>query len=382
MELIGKLFSDGMIYLIIYLWLFLLAFLETCKDTSRYKQVFAWISFVLLTLLTGLRWETGTDWEAYFNLFDTLELDWTFLMNIYAFDLGYVVFNALVRLFTHNYTIFLLIDSFLALGILFSFLRKYSPNPNISFFIFYNAFFVSQFMGSNRRMISMAAVLFLFVSVFQRRTKVYFVWQTLAFLFHRTAFMAAVTWLVPLKRFTEKKIGLLLGSALVIGVFELPYKLIGFLGSLLAVFSSAPLIEKLIFYSDPQHNLEVISENINPVVLMTLSVIKRSIFLLFYLIVIRRNNRTLDPLTDFFFNIYIVGFTLYMLMNGSPIFQMISTYFTFIEIALIGRIWVYTDTGARIIFLCILLIYGFFQLLSALNAYPELYMPYRFFFDK
>lgn len=70
---------------------------------------------------------------------------------------------------------------------------------------------------------------------------------------------------------------------------------------------------------------------------------------------------------------------MYLLFNGSPIFQMISTYYTFIEIVLIGRIWNYTRLQAKFIFLVVLFFYGFFQLLSSLNAYSELYIPYKTF---
>jgi uncharacterized membrane protein YcaP (DUF421 family) len=70
-----------------------------------------------------------------------------------------------------------------------------------------------------------------------------------------------------------------------------------------------------------------------------------------------------------------------MLLNGSPIFQILTTYFTFIEVILIGRMWAYALINYRLSFLPILFVYGFFQVLSALNSYPELYMPYRIFFN-
>src|SRR5688572_25618549 len=104
-DLLGRLFSDGYIYLFTYLWLYIIAVLEASNELNRYKIVFATFTFVYLTLFTGLRWETGTDWDSYKELFDTIEFNWTFLLNVYAFDLGYVLFNALVRTFTDNYTL-------------------------------------------------------------------------------------------------------------------------------------------------------------------------------------------------------------------------------------------------------------------------------------
>jgi hypothetical protein len=382
-DLLGRLFSEGFIYLFTYILLFVIAVVEACKEFSRYKVVWATGTFIFLALFTGLRWETGTDWDSYKDLFDDIEFNWTFLLNVYAFDLGYVLFNALARLFTDNYTIFLLIDSFFALTLVYLFLIKYSFNPNLSFFLFYNAFFIAQFMGSNRRMIAMGAVLFAFYFVYAKSKKKFAVWQGLAFLFHRTSLMVLATWFIPKTRFTTGKIFLVLMVSFILGVFQLPYKFVGLLGDFLTLFFSAsnPLIEKLLFYSDSQHNAEVISENINPAILMTLSVVKRSIFLTFYLIVINNCKGVLDHLSDYFFNLYICGFALYMLFNGSPIFQIVSTYFTFIEIALIGRLWFYAGKKLKMGFLVVLFIYGFFQLLSSLAAYPELYMPYKTFLN-
>jgi hypothetical protein len=311
-NLIGQLFTNGYIYLILYIWLFIVAILETCKEFTRYKIVFAFSTFVILALFTGLRWKTGTDWVAYKELFDDLKLDWTFIFNVFNFDLGYVLLNAFVRLFTKNYTLFLIIDSFIALSLIFVFLKKFSPYPNLSFFIFYNAYFVSQFMGSNRRMISLGAALFVFYFIYAKRKKCIALWETLAVLFHRTAIMALLAWFIPKDRISLKHALYLLIICFAVGIPQLPFKILGILGSYLQAYDSNPLISKLVFYSDAQGNMDTIPENINPVVLMTLSVIKRSIFLIYYFFIIYRKKGFLDPLTDFFFNIYIIGFAFYL----------------------------------------------------------------------
>jgi hypothetical protein len=374
-RLLEDLFSSGIIYLIFYLVLFISIIIETIKEFSKYRLILVVFFFITLSLFTGLRWETGTDWFSYKELFDTLELDWTFLLNVYSFDLGYVVLNAFVKLFTDNYTLFLLIDSFIAVGIVYYFLKKYSLNPIISLFVFYNAFFVAQFMGSNRRIIALGSGLFIFYFIFQKNIKKYTLWQIIAFLFHRSSIILILTWFVPRKRFNTKQILILLFICLIIGIPQLPFKLVGHLGEAMSGLTSNSIVDKMVTYSDNNF----IPDNTNPVILMILSVMKRSIFISFYLYVININKGVLDSITDYFFNIYIVGFAIYLLFNGSPMFQLLSTYFTFIEIALIGRIWNYTNIRTKFIFLGVLFFYGFFQLLSSLNAYPELYIPYKLF---
>jgi hypothetical protein len=327
-----------------------------------------------LTLFLACRWETGTDWWSYKSLFDDIELDITFIFNVYSFDLGYVLLNALVRIFTDNYTVFLFVDSFLALSILFLFLKKHSYYVNISTFFFFVSFYVAQYMGSNRRMIAMSILLYAFYFIFKGDKKRYFFCQFVAFMFHRSSIIGILAWFIPQKRFSTKKIFWILSVAFFIGISELSLKVIDFLGNSLSGIIKHPLIEKMVFYSAT--NLDTVSENVNPIIQSTLSIIKRSIFLLFYLIIIRKKKNVIDDFTSYIFNIYIFSFALYVMLNGSPIFQVLSAYFAIIEIVLVGRLLIYADINIKYIITFCIFFFGFFQLLSSLNSYPELYIPY------
>lgn len=377
-NLVSKLFSDGLIYLLISFYFFLLVILENVSTFSKYRYVFATISFIILILFTGLRWETGTDWDSYKDLFDSIEFNWSFLLNVYSFDIGYVFFNALLKLTTNNYSIFILIDSALALLLLMNFINKYSPNPNLSIFVFYNAFFVAQFMGSNRRIIALVFSLYTFSAIFEKKKKLTFVNSTLSFSFHRSSLATLIALYIPKIRFTLGKTVAIILFGLILGIPQLPAIIVGNIGKFFLTLINNPIFEKTAFYAD---NIAT-SENVDPVAMTILSTVKRSIFLIFYFIIIFKKNGKLDLLTDFFFNIYIFGFFLYVALNGSTIYQMLSTYFTFIELVLIGRMWSYAKGDLKIIFLIFLFFYGFIQLLSSLNAYPELYMPYKSYFNK
>lgn len=377
LKLIDELFSNGLIYISISLYLFLLVILENHLSFSKYRYFTSTISFVILILFTGLRWETGTDWDTYKALFDSIEFNWTFLLNVYSFDIGYVFFNAIVKLITDNYTIFLLIDSVLALSSLMLFVKKYSPYPNLSIFVFYNAFFVAQFMGSNRRIIALVVVLYAFVAVLEKKRKSIITYSTFSFLFHRSSLVSLIALYIPSKRITFTNTVAILILGLILGIPHFPAIIVGNIGKLFLTILSNPIFEKIAFYADNSAT----SENVDPVLMTLLSFVKRSIFLIFYFIIIFKNRGILDSLTDFLFNIYIFGFFLYITLNGSTIYQMLSTYFTFVEIVLIGRMWSYAKGDIKVVFLSFLFFYGFIQLLSSLNAYPELYMPYKSFFN-
>ena len=378
-DVIQKLFSDGFVYLSIYFILFLLTFVESIKKFNRYRYVTASLSIIFLTFFTGFRWETGTDWISYYNLFQDVDVSFgdQFLVQLYSFDFGYVFLNIIVKYFTSSYTILVLIDSFIALSLVYYIIKKYSPNPNVSVFIFYNSFFIAQFMGSNRRIIAIGLVLFAIATVVKKIK--YWFFQGMAFLFHKSSLVSLFALFVPKVRFRVKKILIILTISLLMGILQIPFKILEFLSSNLYSFAGLSVFDKLSFYTIESEN--VVLGNRDPAIMMVLSIIKRCVFLILYLIIINKNKGKLDSQTDYFFNIYVVGFSLYLLLNGSEVIQLASLYFTIIEIVLFGRIWNYASKIDKQIFLPILFIYGFFQLVSSLTAYPELYFPYKTFFN-
>ena len=346
--------------------------LESSMQTKKYKKIIFYFSSLILACFIGFRWETGTDWEPYKKLFDSLQLDWTFLFNVYHFDIGYVLFNAIVRLFTDNYTLFLIFNSGVTIYFLSKLILISSPFPNLSLLFFYTNFMIAQFMGSNRRMMAMVFCLWLFYYVYQNRNKMSYFCLFSSFIFHRSSIIGLLTYIIPTQLISIKNTFLLLLGAFLIGLLQLPAKIIELIGITLSAFISNPLVEKMVFYSE--NNEEHLVSGTGSLLISTiLAVVKRSVFLIMYIYIIKKNK--IDNLTAYLYNIYIIGFVGYLFFIGS-FFQMLSAYFAFIEIILISRMYSYTNGKFKIVFCFILFFYGLFQMMNALNIYPELYMPY------
>lgn len=374
MDMIGQLlFGDAFMYLAVYLWLFGLAALECCLPLEqRARFTGAKISLIGLVLMLGLRWETGTDWTNYRELFETLEMNTSALLAVYSFDIGYVFLNALVRLFSDTYTVFLLVNSTLAIGLIYVFLRRCSPFPNTSILVFYTSYFVAQYMGSNRRVVAIGFLLLLFAHVGKVRPARITFLQGMGIAFHRSSIVGLFSLLVPSRHFSRKQVLLLLGICGALGAAQAPVGLVEALGRLLSQFTAAELVEKMIYYGNTSG--DHVSENVNVVTQTLLAVIKRSIFLTLFFLTIRRLR---DPgLHAKLLNLYIVGIAIYLLFIGSPIFQVLSTYFCAAEIGLIGMVVARLQPHQRPFFVIFLFMYGLLQLLSALNPYPDLFLPY------
>lgn len=364
--------NKGIAYLFLFIYLWIMTILESSCQVSKYKHYLFIISSIILALFIGFRWETGTDWGSYKGLFDSLELNWSFLFNVYHFDIGYVLFNALIKLFTDNYTVFLILNSAVTIFFLSKLINRVAFYPNLSLLLFYTNFMLAQFMGSNRRMMAMVFVLWIFYYIYNKKKKASYVALGTAFLFHRSSIINIVGYFIPRNAFSLKKVFVVLFISCIIGSLQIPAKLVEMMGNILSVFVNNPIVEKMVYYSENGEE-QLVSGTGNLIVATILAVIKRSIFLSFYIYVFRKYK--VDTLTQFFYNIYVIGFAGYLFFIGS-FFQILTAYLAFTEIILIGRIYAYINRKIKILFCLSVFLYGFFQILNALNVYPELYLPY------
>jgi len=378
MLLIERLASDGLTYFAVYVFLFTITVMECALPMQGALRLnFTRLSLIGLTLMLALRWETGTDWDPYLELFRTLQLDTSSLLAVYSFDIGYVFENALVRLVTDNYTIFLLFNSIIAMALVYTFIRRYSPFPNTSVFIFYNSYFVAHYMGSNRRVIAIGFMLLLFAQLQRTSLARFAALQSLAVAFHRSSIVGILSRFIPDKPLSRRTIITLFVICGIFGALQLPVGIVEALGHLLSQFSKLEIIDKMIFYGE--NSAEHVSENVNIFAQTVLAVAKRALFLgLFFNVLPRlKDNLVFTRLL----NVYIVGIAIYVFFIGSPIFQVLSTYFCASEIALTAIATANLPRMHRINVCCFLFPYGILQLSSAINPYPDLYLPYLSIFS-
>ena len=59
------------IYVLISFWLFSLAILDSIYRIRKRDRLFLYITISLFFwVMSFVRWETGTDWESYYNFFN------------------------------------------------------------------------------------------------------------------------------------------------------------------------------------------------------------------------------------------------------------------------------------------------------------------------
>jgi hypothetical protein len=127
------------IYIIIYLIVASAVIVERIRNVqASHKQLVMLLLLVLLTLFRGLRWETGTDWEQFQDLFDTIEFDDIFGRARYlgvSVEPGYAFFNWLFSRLTGSYTCFLIFYNAIILGIFYNCSWRYFPDRPVYPFV-------------------------------------------------------------------------------------------------------------------------------------------------------------------------------------------------------------------------------------------------------
>ena len=141
------------------------------------KLIILWIFLFFLIFFDGLRWETGNDWQNYFNSFNNV-LD----IHTPGFEFGFTYYEILIRSFTSNYSIFLLITSFIIyIGIFYNIFKM----TNYSFIsIFYLTGLIPWYAGSMRQIMASLFFILSFKYIFTRKLLKFSIVIFLGGLFH------------------------------------------------------------------------------------------------------------------------------------------------------------------------------------------------------
>jgi len=378
---LGEIFANGQIYLLLYAFFALTMLIEGFYENVTVSRWMARGSALILILFVGLRWDTGTDWRAYFNIFYATQSNPDYDIIVFGVDPGYVLINHLVYSFFDDYSVFLLLDALIAIAAVYVFIEKSTRLPNMGVYLFYTSYVLTHFMGSNRRMLAIGFVClgFLFMLRPARLWQGWWRWVApfaLAASVHRTSVLALPGLVVSRRAWPVALVVPGLLTCVGLGMSGAPFAALEALGSLLSSFAHITVIDKLLFYTSGGGEAQVAGE-LDVMRQALLGVAKRSTVLavfIFYMI-----KGELDEYEQRLYNIYVTGCAIYFLMIGSPIFQVVSTYYTIVEIVLMPILFSKTPQF-KVPYTLYLLIVPLALMISALTPYMELYVPYRSIF--
>lgn len=122
-----------LIYIAVYLILYL-ALVFGRKTSIKQQQKISYALIILFTLLRGLRWKTGTDWDYYEDIFKNVDQYISYEIN--QVEWGFLYFNKFIKRICNNYTFYLIVTNFLFLFSFYKFSCYYfKKNPLEAFCI-------------------------------------------------------------------------------------------------------------------------------------------------------------------------------------------------------------------------------------------------------
>jgi EpsG family len=117
------------------------------KSSDLFQQYIIIFLCLFCVLLSGLRFDTGSDWDAYYETFKHPGWD-------YPYEMGYLLFNNILSAIELEYNFFLIIVSSVFI-LLFYYAKKISPFINkwiLMLFMYANIYVL--FLGGNRQAIA------------------------------------------------------------------------------------------------------------------------------------------------------------------------------------------------------------------------------------
>lgn len=377
MDAVYEILAEGGIYLFLFGYLAAAMLLEMFADSRRFSNWLGRFGALLIIMFIGLRWQTGSDWTPYFNIFYTSEISNDYDFVVFGIDYGYLIFNQIVHYFTTDYTVFLILDAAIAIGSVYYFIEKSTRWPNMGLFFFYSSYVVTHFMGSNRRMLAIGFVCIGLLQLMKRRPVAdgWLRWTlpyALATTMHRTSMAALPALFVSRRAWRPIVVVLGLSLCVALGVAGLPFAALESLGGFLSRYTNITIVEKLIFYTSGAEAQATAEFDVMRQAM--LGVAKRSSILALFTLYMVYGKPT--EYAQRLYNIYVIGGAVYFLMIGSPVFQVISNYYSIVEVALLPIM--FSDTSRwKIPAIFYLVPVSALLLISSLTPYLIYYVPYR-----
>ena len=179
------------------------------------------VFFVLLYLLLALRHNTvGNDYGTYSYYFDAISnTEWGSLFSL-DMEMGYVLLNKVVSVFTDNFQWFLAVSSAIIVLPIWYVYRKHSEDAPMTILLFVNAATFVMFFSGIRQSIAIAIGCLAFECARNKKWIKFLITVVVAMLFHQSAFILLLLYPVCHYRLSRKSFFYFLPAYLILIIFN------------------------------------------------------------------------------------------------------------------------------------------------------------------
>lgn len=354
------------IYFFTLFTLFIFSFFEIRFDlTEAQHRGMTVFVFCLFVFQVGFRWQTGTDWDSYLNNFNGTT-SYTDVRNylLIGFEIGYGIFVFVVKLFSNDYTVFLILHALIYYFFITKANHFLSPYPFLTLLIFYTS--TMGILGSNRQLIAISLCFYsLQFIIYDRKPLKFFLFVLVAFFFHKTALLFLLYYFLN-RDFNKQLIILALIIAFLIGKSSLPnYLFLNF-----SDFLGETSAQKAQMY---------VGRELSKTALSSIGLIRRLVFFTIFMISYDRIIIKF-PTYKLLFNGFTVGLMIYFMFSSTFVILVGrgGYYFTIMECFLLASLLLLFDSRTDRSYLLILyFVYAYFIFFQSISEYPQLFTPYK-----
>lgn len=188
----------------IYYFLINFLFLISIK-LKEYKKILILLIFTVLFLFTGLRPELGGfDYQVYEQLYNQIPdlFNLKFNSNLMIYDLFYVILNSFVKIFTNEFSIYIIIYTFFTHIFLFKAINENSKQIFYSLFIYFSTYYLWHNFTLLRQNVAIIIFWLSIKYIKENKIKPYIFLILIATFFHKSAILLLIIY--PLIKLTEK----------------------------------------------------------------------------------------------------------------------------------------------------------------------------------
>lgn len=342
--------------------------LDISSDVKLHKSsnsYFYWVLYfcvIWLVFLEGLRWEIGTDWSYYYDFFLYQDNE--------HMGLGYKVFVNLVRLFTSNYSLFLILFAIITYATIANTALKFSVNPLASICIYYCS--MLGLLGCNRQLLACFICINSLYFIQKRKLLIFMLIVLLASLVHITAIIFLPAYFIFWNDSSKKTMLSVPLICLLIGISHFVEQI--------------PYIEYLTVLDYLSSNQSSFTSYVGAYTqdISLMGTLKRLFFVYFAIFSLKHVK---SPYYKNILMLYIIGVSIYLCFNGSKI-QLIAgrgaTYYDIYEFIIIPTTIYYLPISnllKKLIWVIFFFVY-FYLMWRNINSYYlldgiDIYNPYK-----
>lgn len=296
-----------MIYLVIYS----IFFINTLKGEK--KKIILKIMYLLLVLLTGLRYQIGQDYNVYFSLFNTI----TFWGRNINYEAGFIILVKIIKLINANPFFVFFIISLLTYILIYKGLKKSSLDSFLSLFLYYAIYMIPFSFNAIGQSIVVAIFIYLFDDIENKKVKKVIFYTVVATFIHTSGILIILAYIFYHLKISKRALLLLGISSFFIYLFSDKIYMV-------TIICSPDFIsEKLLSYS-----------GLYPEKIRYKSILQRLVMLLFMTSLGIKDKKNYN-----IFKIYFFGLLLYIILGFNSLYSTrINLFFKVTEIILLPNL--------------------------------------------